>query len=172
MYSNSRIYKLQCNDGYYYIGSTVNELRKRLWGHKTDSKKRNNRLYQHINQIGWDNVKIILIEEFSCENKEQLHKKEDEYIQTNKDDEFCLNMVRAFQTKEELKEWHKKYQQDNKEEIKEYQKQNYQKKLKEIKQYYEINKEKIKEQHRERYLKKKLSAEITNGTSNEETKTG
>ena len=90
---SGRIYQLVCDDGYYYIGSTKNELRKRLSNHKTDSKRRPTaRVYDHINKLGWDRVKIVLIEELTCKNKDELVRKEYEYIIKNKTDTKCLNM--------------------------------------------------------------------------------
>ena len=90
-----KVYQLFCEDGYYYIGSTKNELRKRLFGHKKDSKtetQSNRRVYTHINKLGWDKVKIVLIEEVQCMNKQELLRKETEHITKHKDDKYCLNM--------------------------------------------------------------------------------
>ena len=86
--NNGKIYKLECSDGSFYIGSTINELRVRFSGHKTDSKKCNSRVYSHINDLGWNEVKIVLIEEFSCNSKLELLKKEDEYIQRELENKF------------------------------------------------------------------------------------
>ena len=122
-----RIYQLVCDDGYYYIGSTKNELRKRFWHHKHDAKTEPDRkVYQHINRIGWNNVKIVLIEEFCCKNKEELVKKEYEYIQLKRMDRFCLNTC--------LYNDITQYNEDNKDAIKEYKGQ-----------WYESNKNKINE---------------------------
>ena len=80
-YEKSKIYKLQHEDGHFYIGSSTNELRVRLKQHKNKSKDGNNRrVYQHINNE-WDKVRIILIESFVCANRQELVKKEDEYSQ-------------------------------------------------------------------------------------------
>lgn len=38
-YNNSKIYKLICDDGHYYIGSTTQKLNHRFNNHKTLSKK-------------------------------------------------------------------------------------------------------------------------------------
>jgi hypothetical protein len=149
-YSKSKIYKLQCDDGYYYIGSSVNELRFRFATHKRDSKTNSSRVYQHINTIGWDRVRIVLVEEYSCENKQQLIRKEDEHIRLHKDDTFCLNSYCAFRTPEQ-----------NTEHITEYQKQYYEVKreqiAKERKQHYEVNKEHILEYKKQQYQNKKLA---------------
>lgn len=129
-YSKSKIYKLQCDDGYYYIGSTTAPLSKRLGGHKTKSKFRlNEKKYQHINTIGWDKVKIVLVSEHCLENKEQLLREEDKHIRECREDPFCLNCRAAVidlidvrnkqkiyrdNNKEKNKERHKKYYEENK----------------------------------------------------------
>ena len=94
-YSRSKIYKLQCDDGHFYIGSTKNELRKRLQDHKGDSKRHDSKVYQHINAIGWERVRIVLIEEFSCETRDELRRKEDEHIQLHENNPLCLNNNRT-----------------------------------------------------------------------------
>ena len=43
-----------------------------------------------MNLIGWDNVKIILIEEYNLENRDQ-QMKEDKIIQEHINDNLCLN---------------------------------------------------------------------------------
>lgn len=137
-YKNGKLYKLQCDDGYYYIGSTCNELRFRFNGHKTSSKIENSRVYQHINEIGWDRVRIVLIEDFPCENKEQLRRREDELIQQHLNNELCLNFRREFVTTEEKKQLASIYYQEIKEE----------RKVKDKERYLK-NKDKIREQQRE-----------------------
>lgn len=116
MYNHSSIYKLQCSDGSFYIGSTTNELRVRFSGHKTKSKTRTSRVYQHINTIGWNEVRIILIEAFSCNSKLELLKKEDEYIQRELDNEFCLNTLSAYRTDEQIVERQNVYDLSHKDE--------------------------------------------------------
>jgi len=101
MYENGKIYKLQCEDGYFYIGSTCNPLCKRIANHRQESKTNTNKLYSHIKEIGWNRVKIVLIENVYCKNKEELRKKEDEHIQQNRNNPFCLNTLRSFVSTEE-----------------------------------------------------------------------
>lgn len=104
-YNNSKIYKMvdQVN-GYFYIGSTCNPLSKRLYRHKCDAKKHpEQKNYKYFNEIGFDNVKIVLIEEHYLENREQLIREEDKVIQMYLHDEKCLNSIRAFVTPEEAR---------------------------------------------------------------------
>ena len=94
-YNDSKVYKLQCNDGYYYIGSSVQNINSRLNDHKFHSKypkHQTTRVYTHINKIGWENVKIVLIGKYNLNNRSELLREEDRYIQKYKNDPFCLNM--------------------------------------------------------------------------------
>ena len=103
-YSKSKIYKLQCEDGHYYFGSTKNELRIRLYDHKCDAKKHPDwRSYRHICSLGWDKVKIILVESYPCANRDELREREDYYIRQHRDDPLCLNQTRAYRTEEDNK---------------------------------------------------------------------
>ena len=62
-YENSKVYTLITTvDDTFYIGSTCSSLSKRLNGHKKNAKKETNkdtRVYEHLNKIGFENVKII-----------------------------------------------------------------------------------------------------------------
>ena len=122
-YSNGKIYKLINNvDDKIYIGSTCNTLRQRKDEHKRKSKTKNFKVYNHLNEAGWENVVIILIEKYPCNNFEELRIKEQEYI-----DKFNpeLNDKSAKQTpkqyyeknKEQINNWNKNYQKENKEQI-------------------------------------------------------
>ena len=135
-YENGKIYRLLCNDGHYYIGSTVNELRYRLAGHKAVTIS-NQKVYKYINSIGWDNVTIELIENFPCDNRDTLLEREDYYIAMVYDDPLLLNMRRAVMTPDEKKEYDKEYYELNKEDI-----------TIVNKEYYEAHKEEIMEKHR------------------------
>lgn len=110
-YSEAKIYKLECNDGYYYIGSTTSHyLSSRLSNHRNDSKRINyvnTKVYKHIKQIGWENVKIVLIELFPCNCIEELKKKENEYILKNINDSLCLNNNRPILSEEQKNEYYK-----------------------------------------------------------------
>ena len=81
-YNNGKIYKLVNNvDDKIYIGSSCGSLAKRKSKHKSCSKiKPNIHVYKHLNEVGWKNVKIILIESVIAENKDQLLMREQHYI--------------------------------------------------------------------------------------------
>ena len=145
-YSKSKIYKVVCDEtNLTYYGSTIQPLYKRLSEHK---KKDNNCKTKLMT-----NPKIYLVVEFPCENKEQLLRKEREYIENNE----CINKQIPLRTtkeyyqdnKEELSLKNKQYRQDNKEQIKQYKKQYIQDNIDKIKeqrkQYFQDNKEHLKE---------------------------
>ena len=75
-YQNGKIYKLVNNkDSYIYVGSTCNSLAFRLKGHISSASTELDRyVYHHLNLIGWDNVKIILIEKYDCGSRTDLFK--------------------------------------------------------------------------------------------------
>lgn len=64
-----------------YVGSTCLPLYKRLYQHRLMARVYPERkVYRVLNSIGWQHVKIILLEEAKCEHKEQLRAKEQEWI--------------------------------------------------------------------------------------------
>ena len=110
IYQRGKIYKLVNNvDDNIYIGSSTNELYKRKNQHKYKSltfPERN--VYKHFNNIGWENVEIILIENYPCISKNELHARERHWIELLKPK---LNQVIPTRTDKE-------YREDNKDKIK------------------------------------------------------
>lgn len=159
-YSNGKIYYILCNDNYYYIGSTINNINKRLSYHKQCSNRfPNRRIYKHIHSIGWDNVNIEVLEEYPCNNIKELHERENYHIKQYLDDEYCLNIKKAVLTKEELLQYAKEYRDNHKEQISEY-KINYNilnsdKKAEYNKKYVEENKEIVEEKRKKYYEENK-----------------
>lgn len=109
------IYKITCEDNHFYIGSTKNPLEVRLYHHKQSSKYKNTKFYNHVNQIGWDKVKIECLE-----TTEDYKTKEYEYIYNERNNPLCLNTLGTVD-KELQKEYNKAYD-------REYSKQYYYKK--------------------------------------------
>jgi hypothetical protein len=133
-YQDGKIYKLIGN-GLTYYGSTCNELHKRLWQHKNN----------FINYKGGGicsskilfesgEVEIILVEKYSCNDKNELTSRERYYIENND----CVNKVIPTRT---YKEWEEQNKDKLKEKKKEYREANKDK----IKEYYDTNKDKLKE---------------------------
>ena len=147
-YQKGKIYKLwspQGEEDEIYIGSTCDELHKRKSAHKVNS----NNCSSKILFEKYDDVRIELIEEYSCNNKEELIKKEGEYIRNNK----CLNKIIPDRTPKEWRddnmEKQKEYRENNKEKIKkkfiEWYENNKDKQIEKNMIYYENNREKILE---------------------------
>lgn len=114
-YSKAKVYKLVSDiDDCYYIGATCASLYIRLQHHKATAKRHvNRRVYQWLNQVGHEHIKIILIDdELNCTTMEQLRRAEDRHIQLHKNDTNCLNMMRAHTTADEKKDYMKEYLKD------------------------------------------------------------
>ena len=131
-----------------YIGST-SDFTRRKYGHKTScnnpkSREHNLKKYQYIRENGgWDEWIMIVIENYPCNDKLELFKREDEIMCEMKSK---LNDKRANRNK-------KKYYEDNKEHIAEYHKEwcevNKEQRAEKAKEYQEVNKEKLTEYHKE-----------------------
>jgi hypothetical protein len=93
-----------------YYGSTTQPLCKRISEHRSAYKRYKNgkgkEYYKSVfiifDEFGLENCKIELVELFPCENKNQLHQKEGEYIKNNE----CVNKNIAGRTQ---KEYNKTY---------------------------------------------------------------
>jgi hypothetical protein len=90
-YSQGKIYRLTCNvSGLNYYGSTTQPLYKRLYEHKKCYegylKNERNKLTA-FKIIEGGNFEIILVEEYPCENRSQLERRERFYIESNE----CVN---------------------------------------------------------------------------------
>ena len=92
-YKNGKIYKLvsDVSDDVYY-GSTCLPLAKRLYAHKRDYKRYKRGMFNYVTSFkvlnhGLAHVDIILVEEYPCQNKMQLLKRERRYIESND----CVN---------------------------------------------------------------------------------
>ena len=86
----THIYRLVCKDLHYYIGATIQPLLLRLRNHIKLSKTTLNKAYTHLNEVGWDQITIELVEECpSTEKKTRLQ----QHIEAHKDDPLCLNFL-------------------------------------------------------------------------------
>jgi len=156
-YQNGKIYEIindQTDDK--YIGSTTILLSQRMAQHRSNYKKYlkdEGRYITSCNILKYDSAKIVLIENFPCNSKEELHARERYWIENSK----CVNKCIPCRTqkeyyednKEKLNEKSKEYYEDNKEQRKIYYEDNKQKRKEKLKQYYEDNKEKLKEYNKE-----------------------
>ena len=163
-YSKCCIYKIEHieNENLLYVGHTTN-YEKRNCQHKSNSKNEksrryNSNLYQLIRENGgWEMFKMIELEKYSCNDKREEEKRENEIMKELK---ATMNSNNSFVTIEDMKEHNKIYYENKKEAVKEYAIENkekikerkkiyyqtYKKHLKEKqKRYHDLNKEKNKE---------------------------
>ena len=156
-YKQGKIYKLWSPQSEeIYIGSTTQSLAKRKSQHKGQHKGMKDCCSKLLFEK-YDDVRIELLECCPCDNKEELAKREGEFIRNNN----CINRCIAGRTqkeyyeenKEKILEQKKEYKQNNKEKILEYQKDYYEHNKEQKKEYYENNKEKIKEYNEKKQRK-------------------
>jgi hypothetical protein len=149
-YQQGKIYKLWSpSKNLVYYGSTVQTLSQRLGGHIRDNNRRGKYFCSSSKIIECGDYKIELVEAYPCNNKQQLFKKEGEYIKNNE----CINKCVAGRTSKE-------YKQDNPDKILEYRKKYSEKhrlyNKEKARKYRDDNKDEINERRRrQRYLKQK-----------------
>jgi len=139
------------DEGDVYYGSTTNTLARRMTHHRTTKRCSSKLLFD---KYGVENCFIELVEEYPCETREQLNKKEGEYIRANK----CINKIIAGRTQKEYRidnfDKIKELRVGNKDKYKEYNKQHYIKNRDNIleyhKQYRTENVDKINELQRQK----------------------
>jgi len=120
-YANAKVYKLiSIVDDYFYIGSTCGTLVNRHQDHRSKSKsKPDMKVYKHFVSIGWDNVKIILIDDsFTCANQDQLRREEQRHIDLHKHTGLLLNSYKSW-TGMTKAEWQIDWNNSNPERLKE-----------------------------------------------------
>ncbi len=173
-YNLGKIYKIVCNTtGLVYIGSTCEPtLARRIACHRSNYNQYLKGKHNNVTSftlLEKNNYEIVLIENYPCENKDELHKKERFYIESM----ICVNKVIPSRQIEEYKETEifknkrKEYREINKDKIKDYKVQHKEESLKYNKEYnvnYRIiNKEIIKEKnklYREKKKQEKIQTEI------------
>ena len=109
-YANGKIYKIT-DIGYNecYYGSTIQQFSRRMGKHRSDYAhcKENGRKfigsYQLFDKYGIENSKIELVENYPCSSKEELCKREGEYIRSN----TCVHKMVAGRSSNQWREEHK-----------------------------------------------------------------
>jgi hypothetical protein len=154
------IYKLEHDDGRYYVGSSFSTAEVRYGKHKTNGLVR-----EFIGE--WDKVRMNVIEEVKCDTRTELNQIEQRWIDENRT-ELCLNRIRASRRSrsEEYKEtyakikgtekdWYAKHREAHREENKVYARKYYEEKkeecLRKAKEHYGANKEQIIAREKARY---------------------
>ena len=157
-YKNGKIYTIRCktDNNLIYVGSTIeNRLSARFGKHKY---QKGCYLYKFINtpenKTLWDDWYIELYEEYPCENKMQLVKRENEIIRNV----ATINKI-GYRTEESIKEYYKEYTEKNKDKIKErnkiYVENNRDKILQKKSEYNEANRENKSNYMKQRYEDRK-----------------
>ena len=151
-YENGKIYKITGN-GLTYYGSTTRRLIDRKAQHKLlkySSK-------EIIEKGEWE---MVLVENFNCENKEQLFKRERWWIENNE----CVNKYRPIIYSKDTIEYRHNYNQLHKEHHNETQqiwRQNNKERRKQTDLIWrENNREHNNQKKRENYYKNKLKNEV------------
>ena len=139
-YSKSIIYKIVCKDPEVkecYVGSTT-DLTRRRQGHKNTCNNVNDKrsdlyVYRFIRENGgFDNWEVVKIEDYPCENREDLHKRERYNLETLK---ASLNtVIPSRKEKEQKKEYYLKNRDKFIEYTRKHQKQFYEKAKKHLKE--------------------------------------
>ena len=116
-YQNGKIYRIVCNEtGEQYIGSTCEPLCRRLAVHKAEMKRSDgtNRYISSFQILKRGSYSIILIENYPCEHKDELHRRERFYLESME----CINCrKRPIINKDEIKEQKRLYYINNKDTI-------------------------------------------------------
>ena len=152
-FSKSIVYCIRnYNDSDVYVGSTCQPLSKRMADHRIamNSKRKrdfNMNLYVKMREYGAHNFYIELLEEYPCNNLEQLKAKEGEYIRAiaTLNSRIAGRNTKDYhnENKSQIREQQKRYKQENEDTIKCY-----------LQSYYSTNREKIREQQKQYYQSK------------------
>ena len=159
-YNNGKIYKIVSDeDEMVYVGSTTQPLSSRMSGHRAAYKRFLNGKTNNVTSfeiLKFESCKIVLIEDYPCERKDQLHTKERFYIESLNCVNRCLpgrtNKEWKQANKEKNKEKDREWRQANKEYNKEWRQANKEKIKEKDRKYRQNNKEKIAKKQRERRL--------------------
>ena len=139
-YQHSKIYKLwSLETDEIYVGSTCCPLYKRMSKHRNSFRygdRAHYKLYQEMARLGEASFKIELIEDYPCNNVDELHKREGHWIRTLN---ATLNRVMAGRTPKEYRDEHKCKM---KEYMKQYRINNY--------DVLTLNEKRYREQHRDK----------------------
>ena len=149
------IYKItNTKNSEVYVGSTTMDIEIRLVKHKCDAKKRPHisKFYTYMNEQGIDEFDIEVVEEFPCNSKKELEKREGEIIR----EIGTLNSRIAGRTNQEYRNEFKDY-------LREFARENKKKWRMDNREHY-LEKEKgYKKKYREKYkeqLKEKASERV------------
>jgi len=109
-YSRTQIYKWVCNDSNIlceYIGSTTNWDKRKATHKERCNNEKNDKYHYKLYEImrahnGFNNWRMILVEDYPCKSKREAEQREQYHMDLLIEK---MNAKRAFQTKEQLKEY-------------------------------------------------------------------
>jgi hypothetical protein len=183
-YQKSKIYSIRSRTSdEIYIGSTTAGIAKRFSKHKSaynywvkDNSQKYYSSFILFEKYNIDDLYYELVEEYPCDNVEQLRKIEGKYIRKYMKDGVCCNKLIAgrskkeysdafyIQNKEAIRERQRQYYIDNKEERDEHSKKYYNLNKDKVKKYHEKNKDKIGKYRKKRYSDNKTKTTCECGT--------
>ena len=171
-YQDGKIYTIRnyTDNEMIYVGSTTETLSRRLAKHRYDCKNgKGCSLYKYIVNDDWGEWYIELVQNFPCNSKEELEKREGEIIRQIGTINKCIagrtqkeyRQENADKIKEILKKYYKenankikeqvnKYNENNADKIKEYKKTYREENADKIKKWRENNADIIKEKRKEK----------------------
>ena len=149
-YQTGKVYKIcDVNENLVYIGSTTKTLSQRMSGHRSTYKRKektsNWSVFKIFDEYGVDNCKILLLELFPCNSRDELSAREGHFILNL----ICVNKNIAGRSYKESKQ---AYRDTHKEYIKQHNIDTTEQRKITAKKWRIANKEHIKEYK----LKKKL----------------
>ena len=165
-YSKTIIYKIQHidNDELLYVGHTT-DFNKRKCRHKANCNSCQFKVYQMIREnSGWNSFVMVMVEEFPCDNKLQVCKREDEVMCELK---ASMNTYDTVINIDKRTEYLKHYNEATRNKRIEHHKINRDKRLNYMKEYYKATRHKRLEkmkQYRETKQKEKM-LEFDDGSS-------
>ena len=145
-YQKGKIYKIFNNiDEEIYVGSTIERLSQRIAKHRCKCEAQPHyKLYQHMATYGKHNFFIELIENYPCENKEELNAREGEWIRKI----GTLNQKIAGRNS---KGWYEDNREEHNQKTKEYRNNHREEIMQLQKEYRQKHQEQINEYDRDRY---------------------
>ena len=172
-YEKGKIYRITNNDyNKFYIGSTCESLSQRManhrrnYNHYLNDKQKYSTVVSLFNEYGLENCKIELIENYPCNSKEELLKREGYFIasmecvnrcqsgRTTKEYKEFYNPLNQEKIKTGLKEWYERTKEERQPKLQKYRDEHKEEQREYMKQYREKGEE-LKEKKKEQYQKTK-----------------
>ena len=143
------IYKIELNENDIYVGSTTKKLCIRQSQHNYDLKKKPHlKLYKSCIENNITNIKCVWVADVTFNSNAELRMVEEKY---RKELNGNLNSIKCYRSKEEKKERHLEYYENNKDKKIEYREKNKDKIKEYLKEYRENNKENNKDKMKKYY---------------------